>query len=86
MKIHEQQMSRLIKLTLAIIVTTMLLIWGWNSAMPDLFGLTPLGFKQAVGLLLLTGIASIFLRRSLCWGNQLNHRTSNEQSVRRDHP
>jgi hypothetical protein len=60
MKILKQHGSHVIKLTLAFIVATTLLLWGWNTAVPDLFGLPAIQFKQALGLMILLVIASVF--------------------------
>jgi hypothetical protein len=38
-----------------------LLHWGWNSAIPELFGLPAIEHKQAVALLSLLGLASLVL-------------------------
>jgi hypothetical protein len=62
MKSLKQHGSHMIKLFLAFIVATILFLWGWNSAMPDLFGLPIMQFKQALGLMILIGIITFFLR------------------------
>ena len=59
----KQHGSQIFMATLAFIVATILLLWGWNSAMPDIFGLPTMQFKQAMGFMVLIGIVSFFLRR-----------------------
>jgi len=58
----KHQGSHVIKITLAYLIASKLLLWGWNSAMPDLFALPTMQFKQAMGLMILIGIASFFMR------------------------
>ena len=58
----KQHGSQIFMATLAFIVATILLLWGWNSAMPYLFELPTIQFKQALGLMVLIGILSFFLR------------------------
>lgn len=66
MKITRKRISHLIKVILALFVITILILWGWNSAIPDLFGLPVMKFKQAVGLLILASVVSLILRRGRC--------------------
>ena len=47
--------------TAGFIAATILLLWGWNSAIPDLFGLPAMQFKQATGLMILLGVSSVAL-------------------------
>jgi hypothetical protein len=54
--------SHIIKITIAYFIATILLLWGWNSAIPDLFALPTMQFKQATGLIILIGTASFLLR------------------------
>ncbi len=49
--------------TILMLLALMLVIsWSWNSAIPDLFGLPPLHFKQAMGLTVLLVVVSSTLR------------------------
>jgi hypothetical protein len=45
-----------------LLVSVLVISWGWNSAIPDLFGLPPLHFKQAMGLTVLLVVVSSTLR------------------------
>ena len=68
------------KLSLAVFVVTALLLWGWNSAMPDLFALPEMRFKQALGLVIVISIASFLFsgcRKHYCGKrSELHRRTS----------
>ena len=64
MKTRKHHGSHMIKLTLAFLISTILLLWGWNIAIPDLFELPAMQFKQALGLMIVIGIVSFLLRRS----------------------
>lgn len=54
--------SHIIKITIAYLIAALLLLWGWNSAIPDLFALPTIQFKQSIGLIILIGIVSFLLR------------------------
>jgi len=45
-----------------LLASVLVISWGWNSAIPDLFGLPPLHFKQAMGLTVLLVVMSFTLR------------------------
>jgi len=47
--------------TLGFFGASTLLHWGWNSALPALFGLPAIEHKQAVALLILLGLLSLAL-------------------------
>jgi hypothetical protein len=72
MKNLNRHGSRLIKLILAFIATTILLLWGWNSAIPDLFGLPTIEFKQAPGLMVLIVIVFVLLRSGHCHDREVS--------------
>ena len=44
-----------------ILLISVFLLWGWNSAMPVIFNLPGIHFKEALGLMILLGIVSFFL-------------------------
>ncbi len=46
---------------LAFLASILVISWGWNSAIPDLFGLPPMHFKQAMGLTVLLVVLSFIL-------------------------
>jgi len=49
--------------TMLMLLALMLVIsWSWNSAIPDLFGLPTLHFKQAMGLTVLLVVLSFILQ------------------------
>jgi hypothetical protein len=52
---------RIAILTLGFFAASTLLHWGWNSALPAIFGLPAIEQKQAVALLLLLGLISLVL-------------------------
>jgi hypothetical protein len=41
---------RVLTSMVALLAAIILILWGWNSAIPDLFGLPSMHFKQAMGL------------------------------------
>ena len=49
------------KVILGFLAIATLLLWGWNNALPDLFGLPAMQFKHSVALLLLVGMVSSFI-------------------------
>jgi hypothetical protein len=53
--------SQAFKLILALVLAAILLLWGWNSAVPDIFALPNIQFKQAVGLVTLIGVISLLI-------------------------
>jgi len=40
---------------------------GWNMAIPDIFGLEPIRFKQALGLTLIGATVSLLFHRPVRW-------------------
>jgi len=49
--------------TILMLLALMLVIsWSWNSVIPDLFGLPPLHFKQAMGLTVLLVVVPFTFR------------------------
>lgn len=50
------------KITLALFVSTVLILWAWNTTVVTLFGLPAMRFKEAVGLLILAMGVSWVLR------------------------
>lgn len=46
---------------LVLLASILVISWGWNSAIPDLFGLPPMHFKQALGLTVLLVVLSFIL-------------------------
>ncbi len=69
----KQHGTRMIKLIFAYVVATILLLWGWNSALPDLFGVPAMQFKQATGIMILIGAISFVLR---CGRHELKENAS----------
>jgi len=59
---HRQPGRQILMAILAFTTATILLLWGWNNAIPDIFGLPPIQFKQAMGLMVFFGIISLILR------------------------
>lgn len=74
----KQYGSHMIKLIFVFIVTAILLLWGWNSAIPDLFGLPAMQFKQATGLIIIVGIMSFFLGAGRHGCREITHPNRNE--------
>jgi asparagine N-glycosylation enzyme membrane subunit Stt3 len=58
MKILKQHGRRTFSFMLVFLISAVLFLWSWNSTMPDLLGLLPIQFKQALGLIMLVGILS----------------------------
>jgi hypothetical protein len=81
MKTHKRHGSHVIKLTLAFLIATILLLWGWNIAIPDLFELPAMQFKQALGLMILIGTVSFLLRRSRGHGGEKSTSPHHNNSV-----
>ena len=52
---------------LTLVIWSMVIHLGWNMSMPDMFGLEPVRFKQALGVALL--IAALVLPISRLVGN-----------------
>lgn len=50
---YKHYSIQLSKLFIGFFVAASLLLWGWNSSMPELFDLPPILFKQAGGLIIL---------------------------------
>ncbi len=46
---------------LVLLTSIVLITWAWNSAIPDLFALPSMHFKQAVGLTVLLIVVSFIL-------------------------
>ncbi len=61
MNYFKQHGSHMIKLSCAFVGTTVLVLWGWNNSIAYLFGLPMMKFKQATGLMVLTGSITFFL-------------------------
>jgi hypothetical protein len=81
MKILKHHIHHLIKLTLTFLLATILLLWGWNSTMPDLLGLPAMQFKHAMGLMILIGIASLFLHHGRGQGGRKRSSSQNNNPV-----
>ena len=59
---HHRHYGRLsMQIVLIFFLVCSLVLWGWNSAIPDLFGLPALQFKQALGLTILLFIVSFLV-------------------------
>jgi hypothetical protein len=54
---------RIFASVITFLVCTLLLLWGWNSSMPILFGLPRMQFTSALGLMILFGIVSLTIDR-----------------------
>ena len=80
MKNIKHHGRRIFSSILLLVISVILILWGWNSAIPDLFGLPPIQVNQALGLLVLGGVLTFILRpRSrVVQGNDTNacHRKS----------
>jgi hypothetical protein len=61
MNTFKNQAVQYMKITGLFLGATILLLWGWNSAVPELFSLPEMQFKQALGLMVLIGIFSGFV-------------------------
>jgi hypothetical protein len=62
METFKQHGSHIVKVTLFFLAATVLLLWGWNSTIPDLFALPVMQFKQALGVMIVLGVFSILGR------------------------
>jgi hypothetical protein len=67
--------AEVIRLAFVLILFTVLLLWGWNSAIPDLFGFPAMRFKQSMGIMILLGIFFFLLhgRGGYSWTRGTRH-------------
>jgi hypothetical protein len=62
MKNIKHHGRRIFSFILLLVISVILILWGWNNAIPDLFGLPPIKVNQALGLLVLGGVLTFILR------------------------
>ncbi len=61
---HTKHYGHLLIMTAtSVFALALLLLWGWNSSMPILFGLPRMQFLSALGLMILLGIVSFTIDR-----------------------
>jgi hypothetical protein len=72
MKNLKQHGRRTFRFMLVFLISAVLFLWSWNSTMPDLLGLPPIQFKQAIGLIALVGILSFPLHLGRWLGRREN--------------
>jgi hypothetical protein len=86
MEMRRKSVARFVMLGVAAVVATVAIgfvfgfavMWLWNWLMPDLFGLRPIGFWQAFGLLLLARLLFGGVRggsgRHMRWRHRMRER------------
>lgn len=63
MQTHPKKFKQALKIIAAISLMTACFSWAWNAAMPMLFELSEIRFREALALLLLLAIPSFLLGR-----------------------
>ncbi len=66
---------------LVLLASILVISWGWNSAIPDLFGLPPMHFKQAMGLTVLLVVLSFILQLGSRHGRDSDARLYHKESI-----
>ncbi len=78
LKHHGRRALRSILVLLAAIIV---ILWGWNSAIPDLFGLQPMQFKQAMGLTVLLVVLSFILQLGSRYGRDKDANPYHKETI-----
>ena len=70
---HKHTSRSYLFLTGAMLAVPIAVLWSWNLVIPEIFGASPLEFRNALGLVLLGLIASIpfYARRGKRRGTNL---------------
>jgi hypothetical protein len=86
MEMRRKSVARFVMIAVAAVVATVVIgfvfgfavMWLWNWLMPDLFGLRPIGFWQAFGLLVLARVLFGGVRggsgRHMRWRHRMRER------------
>ncbi|MCG6872735.1 MAG: hypothetical protein LJE84_10625 [Gammaproteobacteria bacterium] len=61
-RFHPSHWRRFALAVATFFLATVALLWAWNAVLPPVFGLVEIQFKQALGLMILGGLASLVLR------------------------
>ena len=64
---------KVVQVVAFLFISCVLLIWAWNNVMPELFSMPAIQFKQALGLMILMCLLSMFLSFGRWFGKNSYH-------------